>query len=71
MRLSSWTLVPILAATLALGACGGGGGGSSGSSSFAGPAARNATVSVLLTVMEPPSKVARSREIDKPSPVPP
>ena len=49
MRLSSWTLVPILAATLALGACGGGGGGSSGSSSFAGPAARNATVSVLLT----------------------
>ncbi|MNX85522.1 hypothetical protein D3C86_1173610 [compost metagenome] len=26
---------------------------------------------VLLTLMEPPSKAARSREIDNPSPVPP
>src|SRR4051812_6417071 len=26
---------------------------------------------VLLTLIEPPSKVARSREIDKPRPVPP
>jgi len=45
MRTTSWTLASILAATLALGGCGGGGGGDS---VLGAPAARNATVSILL-----------------------